>query len=96
MFRWASIGNMIQFTNAVYGTAVANWVAGSNMLAFSRPVADNDHILLDQSTNSKLTAANDCEIQLTCLVLHGPISFQAPCHRISTRWDNCNMATFVT
>ncbi len=37
-FRWASIGNMIQFTNAVYGTAVGNWVAGSDMLAFSRSV----------------------------------------------------------
>jgi hypothetical protein len=35
-YRWASIGNMIQFTNAVYGTAVGNWVAGSDMLAFSR------------------------------------------------------------
>jgi len=34
--RWASIGNMIQFTNAVYGTDVGNWVGGSDMLAFSR------------------------------------------------------------
>ena len=30
------IGNMIQFTNAVYGTDVGNWVGGSDMLAFSR------------------------------------------------------------
>ena len=35
-FRWASIGNMIQFTNAVFGTNVENWVGGSDMLAFSR------------------------------------------------------------
>ena len=34
--RWASIGNMIQFTNTVFGTDVGNWVAGSDMLAFSR------------------------------------------------------------
>ena len=27
---------MIQFTNAVYGTDVGNWVGGSDMLAFSR------------------------------------------------------------
>ena len=36
MGRWASIGNMIQFANAVYGTNVGNWVSGSDMLAFSR------------------------------------------------------------
>ena len=36
MCRWASIGNMIQFANAVYGTNVGNWVSGSDMLAFSR------------------------------------------------------------
>ena len=36
MARWASIGNMIQFANAVYGTTVGNWVSGSDMLAFSR------------------------------------------------------------
>merc|ERR1711936_828578 len=34
--RWASIGNMVQFTNAVAGTGVENWVAGSDMIAFSR------------------------------------------------------------
>ena len=34
--RWASIGNMVQFTNAVFGTGVGNWVGGSDMLAFSR------------------------------------------------------------
>merc|ERR1712123_91200 len=34
--RWASIGNMVQFTNAVAGTGVENWVSGSDMVAFSR------------------------------------------------------------
>ena len=27
---------MVQFTNAVAGTGVENWVAGSDMIAFSR------------------------------------------------------------
>ena len=27
---------MVQFTNAVAGTGVENWVAGSDMVAFSR------------------------------------------------------------
>ena len=34
--RWASIGNMVQFSNAVAGTGVENWQGGSDTLAFSR------------------------------------------------------------
>jgi len=34
--RWSTIGLMVQFTNAVAGTGVTNWNAGSDWVAFGR------------------------------------------------------------
>merc|ERR1711963_430937 len=66
--RWATIGPMVQFTNAVAGTGVTNWNAGSDWVSFGR--GDKGFFAMgsvDGDFDTGLPDGDYCDIVSECL-----------------------------